>query len=557
MNRHAAIFERVANADLAASHDSVYRNSAETCLDPTSRLLAYAQTEPGTAAQTWRIRDQVTHTDLPDILTHVAPESVRWLPDSTGLIYSRVLETTYAALYGCDLRYHHLGTAQQADRVLYAGPTPGWSVRSALSDDGAYLVFIAWPDTELQCTVLILPTADLTATPQPLFAEMDGDYHLVGGDAGRLWFLRSAADTPCGALLGVAPTSPAQAMKTIFPPADVVLQQAVVVAGHVVAAALHNAAPVLLIYTAAGQLRAEIPSPSGGAITALGQDDSGALLVVAAAPARPPTLYRADMLHPERCMPLDPPPDWPPEDFVSERHWCTSRDGTPIPIWLSYRRDLTPNGAHPTILEVYGGFGEPATPDFSLECLRWMQAGGIWARPCVRGGGDFGRRWHLAAAGGRQQRTIDDTLAAAEWLINSGWTAQAHLGITGRSHGGLIAAACLVRRPGLFGAALLESALLDLVHFDQLGAGAIWRSEYGDPRDPAVMQRLQKIAPLSGIRPGTAYPATLIISAERDDWVDPCHSAHFFCRVTTCPSRPSPYLPLDLPGCCPRGWCCA
>lgn len=523
-----------------------------TAPSPDGALLAYGLALPGQAVQTWRIRDMAGGHDLPDELINVVPGAIFWANDGRGFFYSAAEQAgpDGAALRGCVLCYHRVGTPQPADRLVYAHPELGWSVRAALSDDGSWLVAHAWPGSDVR-TLLFAQEQGVPEAPLvPLVRELAAGYQFIGSAGRRLWFLSDAPEAPRGRLVAIDPQRPARgAWQVVEAPDGVVFRQALVCGERLVVLALIDASPTLLIYDSSGQPVGSVATPGIGTIDlATSASPGGCLLYSFSSTARPPAWYQVDPSSGRSEFVAAAPLAWDPNTYLVERSWYQSRDGTAIPIFLSYRRGLWRDGDRPTVLQVYGGFGEVNTPVFVPEALAWMELGGIWAQPCLRGGGEYGRLWQLAAAGRRRQVAIDDALAGAEWLIAQGLTCPGQLAIVGRSHGGMTAGACVAQRPGLFGAAIVEAGVLDLLRFDQLGAGAIWRPEYGWPASPGDARALQACSPLHRLRHGTVYPATLVLTAPDDQWVAPAHSYKFAAALQATQCGTAPALLYQTPG---------
>ena len=221
-------------------------------------------------------------------------------------------------------------------------------------------------------------------------------------------------------------------------------------------------------------------------------------------------------------MPFDP------ADFVTEQVWTTSKDGTRVPAFVSRLRSTTPNGERPTWLYGYGGFNISITPAYSPDAIAWMRSGGVYVVANLRGGGEFGQEWHQAGTLMRKQNVFDDFSGVAEWLIANDWTTPAHLAANGVSNGGLLAGAALTQRPDLFGAVIPEVGVLDMLRYQYFTIGYAWAPDYGRSDDSKEMfEYLLGYSPLHNVKTDVDYPATLIMTAERDDRVVPAHSFKF------------------------------
>jgi prolyl oligopeptidase len=211
-------------------------------------------------------------------------------------------------------------------------------------------------------------------------------------------------------------------------------------------------------------------------------------------------------------------------------------------MFISYRKGLVKNGQNPTYLYGYGGFSVNETPSFSMNVLVWMEMGGIFAEPCLRGGGEYGEQWHQAGAKLNKQNVFDDFIAAAEWLIKNSYTSTPKLAIGGGSNGGLLVGACLTQRPDLYGAAFPAVGVLDMLRFHKFTVGSFWVSEYGSSDDPVQFKALYAYSPLHNVKPGTKYPATLVTTADHDDRVVPAHSYKFISTLQAAQAGDAPVL---------------
>jgi prolyl oligopeptidase len=231
-----------------------------------------------------------------------------------------------------------------------------------------------------------------------------------------------------------------------------------------------------------------------------------------------------------------------PRDYETTQVFYPSKDGTRVPMFLTAKRGTRRDGRNLTYLYGYGGFGVSITPTFSVPNLVWLERGGVLAVPNLRGGGEYGEVWHEAGTKLHKQNVFDDFVAAAEWLIENDWTDRAHLAIGGRSNGGLLVGACLTQRPDLFGAALPAVGVLDMLRYHRFTIGWAWAGDYGTSDDPDQFRGLLAYSPLHNVKSGTAYPPTLITTADHDDRVVPAHSYKFTAALQAAQAGPAPIL---------------
>jgi prolyl oligopeptidase len=228
--------------------------------------------------------------------------------------------------------------------------------------------------------------------------------------------------------------------------------------------------------------------------------------------------------------------------LVTEQVFVTSDDGTSIPLFLAHRRDVSASGDAPALLYGYGGFDVPITPEFSARRALWMERGGLLAVAVLRGGGEYGKAWHDAGRLANKQNVFDDFCACARWLADSGWSRRDRIAINGGSNGGLLVGACITQHPELFGAAVAEVGVLDMMRFHKFTIGWAWTSDFGDPDDAEQYRWLRAYSPLQNVRAGQAYPATLLLTGDHDDRVVPGHSFKFAAALQAAQGGAAPIL---------------
>ncbi|HVE93148.1 MAG TPA: prolyl oligopeptidase family serine peptidase, partial [Actinomycetota bacterium] len=238
----------------------------------------------------------------------------------------------------------------------------------------------------------------------------------------------------------------------------------------------------------------------------------------------------------------DPPGAVEIKDVVAKQVFYTSKDGTRVPMFVLHSADAPPDGRRPTILYGYGGFNGSQTPGYSSSITTWVQAGGVYALACLRGGGEYGEQWHRAGMRENKQNVFDDFIAAGEWLIDNGYTSGENLGISGGSNGGLLVGAALVQRPDLFRAVVCSAPLLDMVRYEQFGLGVTWNDEYGTAAKPEELEWLLSYSPYHHVREATAYPAVLFTVFESDTRVDPMHARKMCAALQWATSSDRPVL---------------
>jgi len=256
----------------------------------------------------------------------------------------------------------------------------------------------------------------------------------------------------------------------------------------------------------------------------------------------PPTIYRYDMKTGEGTVFRRPKVDFNPDDYETTQVFYPSKDGTQVPMFLSHKKGLKLDGTNPTYLYGYGGFNISLTPTFSPANVVWMERGGVFAQPSLRGGGEYGESWHQAGTKLKKQNVFDDFIAAAEYLIERKVTSSPKLAIGGGSNGGLLVGACLTQRPELFGATLPAVGVMDMLRFHKFTIGWAWIDDYGTSDNPEQFRAIHAYSPLHNIKAGTAYPATMVTTADHDDRVVPAHSFKFAATLQAAQSGDAPIL---------------
>lgn len=257
----------------------------------------------------------------------------------------------------------------------------------------------------------------------------------------------------------------------------------------------------------------------------------------------PSSIYHYDMETGESKLYLQPKVDFTPEDYETKQIFYTSKDGTKVPMFIVYKKGIELDGTNPTMLYAYGGFNVSLTPNFSSMRVAWLEQGGIWAQPNLRGGGEYGEEWHEAGTKIKKQNVFDDFIAAAEYLIKEKYTSSDRLAIYGGSNGGLLVGATMTQRPDLMKVAIPAVGVMDMLRYHTFTAGAGWSADYGTAEDSKEMfEYLRNYSPVHALKPGTSYPATLVTTADHDDRVVPAHSFKFAATLQECQAGDAPVL---------------
>jgi prolyl oligopeptidase len=515
-------------------------------------LIAYGLSSSGSDWIEFRVREVASGRDLPDVVKWVKFSNAAWTRDGEGFYYSCYDEPDEKAQlqqanYFQKLYFHRLGTPQTADVLVYERPDEKeWGFNARVSEDGRYLVVSVWRDTQSKNLIFF---QDLTAANAPfveLVSEFDAMYEFLGND-GPVFFLRTDADAPRSRIVAIdtalAGTPGAAARREIVPEAPDALEAAALVGDTFVAAYLKDARSQVKTFDIDGRFLREVPLPGIGTAGGFGgrRSDRETFYYFTSF-IHPTTIYRYDLTTGESSIFRKPAVDFDSDEFEVQQVFFTSKDGTRVPMFLAHRKGLALDGANPTYLYGYGGFDISLTPFFSVANLVWMEMGGIYAQTCLRGGGEYGEAWHEAGTKLAKQNVFDDFIASAEWLVANAYTSPPKLAIGGGSNGGLLVGAAMTQRPELFGAAVPEVGVMDMLRFHKFTIGWAWASDYGTSDDPAEFAALYAYSPLHNLRRETAYPATLVMTADHDDRVVPAHSFKFAAALQAAHEGPAPVL---------------
>jgi prolyl oligopeptidase len=500
----------------------------------SGELVAYAVSDAGSDWRTWRVRRTATGEDLPDTIPWSKFSSAAWTADDEGFFYCRYPQPAAEDAYDApnrdmELCYHRIGSDVADDPVIFSAPhEPEWGFEPEVTDDGRLLVVSIWRGTDPTNRVSVADLGDDGAATRlrPLIEVDDARYEPIAAVDGIL-YLSTDADAPNGRVIAIDVADPASRREVIAEGPDAI-EHVRLVGGRLAVVTLHDAHHRLAIFETDGRHVADVALPGIGSVADLaGQRDDAELYLTFTTFAAPATVLAVRMADGAVRGAGEARLPWRPEDFVTEQVFVTSDDGTRVPLFLSHRRDVQPTGEVPTLLYGYGGFQVPIGPMFKPEWLAWLERGGLLAVASLRGGAEYGRPWHDAGRLANKQNVFDDFAACARWLASSGWTSARRIGISGRSNGGLLVGASITQHPELFGAAVAEVGVMDMLRFHRFTIGWGWTSDYGSADDPEQFLWLRAYSPLHNIREGVAYPPTLVTTGDHDDRVVPGHSFKF------------------------------
>jgi prolyl oligopeptidase len=500
---------------------------------PDGRYVAWATSDGGSDWQTWRVRDVRTGRDLRDRLRWSKFCAVTWSADSAGFYYCRYprpADPLESVNTNMQVRFHALGSRQSDNPVVYADPQQPELFVTPYSAAGSSRIWLFLSDGATSDNTLAFVTGDRQAPRvQRLSLDIDASYAVVAQSRHHAWLL-TTAEAPNWRVVRVDIRRPASRnWVEVVPESDRTISNVTSIGGRLVVTFEEKASSRVEVYSRGGDLQGAVRLPGVGTVTSLSPNgDRGRAFLGYTSYLQPRKVLTFNVDQRRLRNWYSPPVPFDPADFVTEQVWTTSKDGTRVPAFVSRLRSTTPNGERPTWLYGYGGFNISITPAYSPDAIAWMQSGGVYVVANLRGGGEFGQEWHQAGTLMRKQNVFDDFSGVAEWLIANDWTTPAHLAANGVSNGGLLAGAALTQRPDLFGAVIPEVGVLDMLRYQYFTIGYAWAPDYGRSDDSKEMfEYLLGYSPLHNVKTDVDYPATLIMTAERDDRVVPAHSFKF------------------------------
>lgn len=500
------------------------------------KLLAYALSDGGTDWETWHFRRVADGTDLPDVLRFTKFGSLSFAKDGSGVWYTRYprRQDSQEMVRGDDLAqstiyFHRFGESQDTDQLAYAvSDHPTRTPDAQITDDGRYLILGIFDGYQTN-GVRLMDLRDPARPVRDLFYDWDAQYTVIG-TRGDEFFVLTTQSAPNGRVFAVDVNKPDRShWRPVVPESTLAIEAAQYVGGRIIVRYVRDAIGVAKVFETNGALAGEVPVPGPGTLS--GFDGHG---------ERAETFFSfADFLQPPRIFRLDVATltvaPWRAAKSVADvkrfetvQRFYTSKDGTRIPMFITQRRGLKRDGKNPVLLYGYGGFSVAITPTYKPPIIAWLEMGGVYVEANLRGGSEYGERWHEAGTKERKQNVFDDFIAAAEFLIAEKYTRAGRIAISGRSNGGLLVGATMVQKPELFGAALPAVGVLDMLRYHTASANARqWSSDFGLSENPAEFAAQLRYSPVHNTRAGVCYPPTLITTADRDDRVVPWHSYKF------------------------------
>ncbi len=507
--------------------------------------VAYSVSEGGSDWRKIIVMNAVTGKITEDTLYDVKFSGISW-QGNDGFYYSSYDKPKGNKLSAMTdqqkLYYHKLGTMQSEDKVVFGLDKKRRYVNGYVTEDDRYLVVTAAQSTtgnELYIKDLTGKSADFRV----VVGNFDSDNNIIDNQGSKL-FIVTNLNAPNNRIVTVDAGNPGTGNWVDFIPETENLLQPSTGSGYIFANYLIDAISRVKQYDRNGKMIREISLPGPGTASGFSAKEKDNVVYYSFTNyITPLTIFKLDPRSGEADVFKKPAVAFKSEDFISEQVFYNSKDGTRIPIIITYKKGTLPDGKNPALLYGYGGFSISETPGFSVTTAFWLEKGGIYAVPNIRGGGEYGEKWHLAGTKMNKQNVFDDFIAAAQYLIDKKYTSPDFLAVRGASNGGLLIGAVLIQRPDLFRVALPAVGVLDMLRYHKFTAGAGWAYDFGTADDsPEMFRYLLKYSPVQNVREGTQYPATLITTGDHDDRVVPAHSFKFAAQLQAKQAGTNPVL---------------
>ena len=518
----------------------------------TGTRIAYGLASGGGDWQQWHVRDVATAKDSPDVLEYIKYYAPAFTHDGSGLYYSRfpkpepgkeLVETDH----DCTVYFHRIGTPVAQDTVVYARPDhPTWQFDLEITRDGHYLVITTGDGQVGDRGQELVSYLDLTrpgAKPVALIDAYDAEYLVVGSDGPVLYF-QTTLDAATKRVIAIDTRSPARAQwKTIVPAGANAIAGVTMAGRQLFVTTMQDAHHAITAYDLHGKRVREVALPGLGSVYGFSAEPGAReAFYFFTSFTVPGAIYRYDLATGTSTLWKAPDTAFKPADFETTQVFFPSKDGTKVPMFVTAKQGLVRDASHPTIVTGYGFGGFSQTPWFDPSLIAWLERGGVYVVVNIRGGGEYGEAWHLAARRTHRQVGWDDFIAAGEWLVANQITSPAHLGAMGTSGGGMLVGGVLMQRPDLYGAVVPIAGVHDLLRFQLFGQGAGWQGDLGSPDDAGEFPTLRQISPLHNVRAGTRYPAVFVVTSDHDVRVAPLHSYKLAAALQAAQVGPAPIV---------------
>lgn len=512
------------------------------------KLWAYGVSQAGSDRTEWFVMDTTTGKLLPDTLAPNRQGVNAWLKDNSGFFYTGYppvekgqelkAQTFYQKVY-----FHKLGTPQSEDYVVYERPDNKEYFSSVeISEDGNWLIIYVGKGTERMNMIYFKDLKAKDATITPLIDNLDNDWNFLGNDGSVLYF-QTDKNATRGKIAKVDVIAKDKVWSDVVPESADTLGGVSFINNQFVLNYLKDAATQIKIYETSGKFVRDVKLPGIGSAGGFGGKRSYTETFYSYSSFNaPPTIYRYDMKTGKSTLFRQAKVKFDSSAYEVKQVFYNSKDGTRVPMFLTYKKGIKLDGTNPTLLYGYGGFNIPQTPGFSVGRVAWLEMGGVYAVACIRGGSEYGKDWWKGGSRLNKQNVFDDFAWAGKWLIENKYTSTPKLAMQGGSNGGLLVGAVLNQNPELFGAAIPQVGVMDMLRFDKFTIGWAWTSDYGYVKDEADFKAMYAYSPYHNAKPGTKYPPVLVTTADHDDRVFPAHSFKYTAAMQYAQAGDAPVL---------------
>ncbi len=519
-------------------------------LSKNGTLAAYAVSAGGSDWMTVHVRDMQTGKDLQDKLEWVKVSGLSW--QGNGFYYSRYPTPGGSSELSSKnenhmVYYHEAGTDQSQDKLVYSDPAnPQRFHFVGTSDDERFLILnISDRGKGLMGNALYYRDLQQKDTAWvPLVKEV-GQYNYSWLDNfGDSILIQTNDQAPNYKIMAVMANQPGQPWKELIPEGKFPISSTGTGGGNIFVNYLQDVSTHVYQYTDKGKLIREVKLPGIGTASGFGAEQGEKdFFYTFTSFNYPSTIFRYDIAGGKSTLFRAPViPSFKPDAYETKQVFYTSKDGTKVPMFITAKKGVKLDGNNPVLLYAYGGFNISLTPSFSTGVVTWLEQGGVYAVANLRGGAEYGEKWHQAGMLEKKQNVFDDFIAAGEWLVKEKYTRPGRLAIQGGSNGGLLVGTVINQRPDLFGVAIPQVGVMDMLRFQKFTIGWNWIAEYGSSEKPDQFKFLYAYSPLHNIRPDLHYPAVLVTTADHDDRVVPAHSFKYIAALQEAYKGPNPVL---------------
>lgn len=495
------------------------------------KYAAYSISRSGSDWQEFYVMDAKTGKLLDDHIVWAKFSGASWQGD--GFYYSAYDAPQKGREFSNvnsiqKIYYHKIGTPQSQDVLFYQNPANPMRFYSVYVNQEETMMFLTESGAGSGNNVYVRDLCQPNSQFIQMTSNLDLQYSLVETIGDKMYFLTNDG-APKNRLMVTDLAHPGfNEWKTLVPEAKNMLESVTFADGKMILNYMKDASSHAFVYSLDGKQLSEIKFPTFGSAGFYGEKDRKEVFFYFSSFTVPGSIYQYDLATNTSKVYVSPKVKFNESDYVSEQVFYPSKDGTRIPLFITYKKGLKRNGKNPVYLYGYGGFNIAMPPYFSSNRIPFLEIGGIYAQACLRGGSEYGEEWHLAGTKMNKQNVFDDFISAGEWLIKNKYTSKDYLAIVGGSNGGLLVGACMTQRPDLFKVCIPEVGVMDMLRYHKFTIGWNWAPDYGTSADSKEMfEYLKGYSPLHNLRPGTHYPATLITTADHDDRVVPAHSFKF------------------------------